>query len=304
MIIADLMTVITAGVSPQQSLAEAVLLMQEKQCSCVLVTEDEYPKGIITERDVVRFFLAMMSGELDPGTIVAEVMTKEPACIQKNTSLYDALMLSRSRHLRHLLVVDDQEKLIGLVTQTDMVNAYMKLIERQSVLETENEELQLLSNQDPLMKIGNRRAMQVELTFTEASSRRYDKSYALALIDVDFFKKYNDHYGHQSGDSALQLLATTMQLAMRATDRLYRYGGEELLLLMPETTMEEARVAAERVRKAVEVVQCPHSESPLSVLTVSIGVAADIAQPWQQLVARADKALYRAKDSGRNRIDG
>ncbi len=307
MVIAELMAKAVVDIAPNKMFSSAVLLMREKNCSCILVSENGKPKGIITERDVVRFFAKSMllKATNNPkfnDVPVDDVMTHEPVCVQEATSLYDALLLSRSRNLRHLLVVDKNENLVGLVTQTDMVNAYVKLMERQTELESTNQALLLLSHEDSLMKIGNRRSMEVDLNFTEASAKRYNRTYAVALIDVDFFKKYNDYYGHQAGDDALVAIACAIKTVLRKTDRLYRYGGEELLLLFPETSGESALVAAERARKAVESIQLPHVESNLGQVTVSIGVASDQKEGWQKLVNRADRALYKAKKSGRNNV--
>lgn len=308
MVIGELMTSVRAGLSPQDSLADAILMMHRERCSCILVCEDGHPKGILTERDIVRIFAAAIDSERvgnDDSVqdmVIGDVMTEEPVCVRYHTQLYDALMLARSRKLRHFPVVDDDKKLVGLATQTDMVNAYVQIIERQTKLEIENQHLYLLSYEDALMKIGNRRAMEVELEFAEASLRRYNKGYAIALLDIDFFKKFNDHYGHPKGDDALQKLAITVKSAKRDTDRIYRYGGEELLLLMPETDIDAAMIAAERIRQAVEEIRYPHQLSPFSYLTISVGVAVSKQGSWQQLVERADKALYQAKSSGRNAI--
>ena len=304
MVIGDLMTAISVDVSPDDRLSKAVALMRDKRCSCVVVRRDGYPKGILTERDVVGLFADAISEQLVRDVAVSDVMSTEPVCVRQSTSLYDALILARGRGLRHLLVVDDRDLLVGVVTQTDMVDAYVHLIERQSVLETENQQLHLLSNKDALMGIGNRRAMEVELAFTESSARRYQKTYAVALMDVDYFKKYNDHYGHQMGDEALQALATAIKGSMRDADRVYRYGGEELLLLMPETSSDDAVVAAERGRQAVEAMERPHCDSPFGCLTISVGVASSDNDSWRQLVRRADGALYQAKNAGRNQVIG
>jgi len=307
MVVSELMAKTVVSVSPKEMFSTVVLLMREKSCSCILVSENEKPKGIVTERDVVRFFAKALRPEEGAAprfndVPVSSVMTPEPVCVQETTSLYDALMLSRSRSLRHLLVVDENENLTGLVTQTDMVNDYIKLMDRQIELESVNKALHLLSHEDVLMKIGNRRAMEVDLNVTQASAKRYNRTYAVALIDVDFFKKYNDYYGHQAGDDALVAIANAIKSVLRKTERLYRYGGEELLLLLPETTGENALVAADRTRKAVQDIQFPHVESPLGQLTISIGVASEHKEEWLELVARADKALYKAKQSGRNRV--
>lgn len=302
MTIGDIMTSIAGGLSPEDRLYDAVMLMREHNISCVVVSENGYPKGILTERDVVKVFAGALDDQLIPESSIGDVMVTEPVCIPVSTPVNDALLLSRNLRLRHLIVVDEDELLMGLVTHTDMVDAYLKLIKRQSDLETENQALQLLSNEDALMGIGNHRAMDVELAFTEAAARRYKKSYAIALMDVDFFKKYNDRYGHQMGDKALQALAIVIKRAMRDSDRVYRYGGEEILLLMPETNTREAVIAAERIRLEVEAMKLPHEDSPFAFLTISVGVTAGNQQSWQQLVKRADAALYEAKDGGRNRV--
>ena len=150
------------------------------------------------------------------------------------------------------------------------------------------------------MGIDNRRAMEVEMDFTEAYSKRYKKSYSVALMDVDYFKAYNDCYGHQAGDEALISIANALKNTMRETDRLYRYGGEELLMLMSSTSTEEAMIAAERARIAVDELKIPHVASPLEHLTISGGIASSDDEEWQVLVDSADTALYRAKANGRN----
>lgn len=296
------MSKIAASVSPNDRLSAVIDLMHSQRNSCVLVTENGLPKGIFTERDVVGIFSELQVSKQIPNVAIGQVMTTNPVCVSEDMSMYDALMLARSRQLRHLPVIDRNEKLVGLVTQTDMVDAYLDLVGHQAVLESENQQLYLLSYEDSLMKIGNRRAMDVELAFTEASSRRYQKQYAVALLDVDYFKKFNDHYGHQQGDEALRALADTVKQVMRDADRVYRYGGEELLLIMPETGVEEAVVAADRIRQAVEAMQLEHSGSPYQCLTISAGVAASSGGAWSELVAKADQALYKAKHEGRNRV--
>ena len=109
MIIADLMTRVIASVASDDSLASAVALMNSNHCSCVPVIDDQQPVGIITERDVVRVADAVLHNRIEPDISVAEIMTPEPVSVKSETSLYDALLLARSRKLRHLLVLDDNE---------------------------------------------------------------------------------------------------------------------------------------------------------------------------------------------------
>jgi diguanylate cyclase (GGDEF)-like protein len=260
--------------------------------------------GIITERDIVRVFSRYISQpNTDVGLLsVGELMTHNPVSIQETTSLLDALLLSRSRKLRHLPVVDESNKLLGLVTHTDMVDTYVALLARQGELENANQQLELLSLEDSLLNIGNRRALDVELALLDAQLQRNQaQSFALIMIDVDWFKRYNDHYGHPKGDEALQGVVAAIKGSMRSTDKLYRYGGEELLLLTPNTAADAALNVANRARQAVFDMALEHSESPLGVLTVSAGVAWGEGVLSSDLLDAADKALYEAKAAGRNK---
>jgi diguanylate cyclase (GGDEF)-like protein len=133
---------------------------------------------------------------------------------------------------------------------------------------------------------------------------RYGHTYAAALCDVDHFKKYNDHHGHLAGDEALKAVAGAIAKGLRSGDEVYRYGGEEFMVLLPEQTEDKARIALERVRTSVESLALPHlGTDPPGVVTVSIGIAAmmkDDDAPWEAWIRRADLALYRAKGDGRN----
>lgn len=302
MLVKDVMSQSVTGVNADDRLADAVALMTQQRHSCLVVVEANKPVGIVTERDLAHLLNRAFSQSLDKDMVVAGIMTPRPICASQSMTLADALALSRTRKVRHLPVVDDNNQLIGLVTQTNMVNTYADILAEQARLETNLEELKHLSLEDPLMGIGNRRAMEVDLAFTEADAKRHKKSYAVSLVDIDYFKKYNDHYGHQSGDEALRQVADIVKATVRDSDRVFRYGGEEILIVMPETDLKAAQLCIERVRQSLEEAAIPHQHSPFGFLTVSGGVAAGVASPWATLVADADKGLYEAKGAGRNRI--
>lgn len=300
MLVKEVMDKTPLIVSPETPLKEAVSRMAELKSSCIVVVTDNKPVGIITERDVSILFAEVLAGRGDLERQVQEIMTPEPVCVTEYGLFKDALMLSRSRKLRHLPVLNDQDLLAGLVTQTNLVDAYAGLVDKQDELESSVEQLKLLSLEDPLLGIGNRRALEVDLAFTEADAIRHHKTYAVALLDIDYFKRFNDLYGHQTGDDALRVVAQTIKQTVRTSDRVFRYGGEEILILMPEANMESAFQCSDRVRKAVEALRIPHEDSPLEVLTLSVGVASEREGCWMALVEKADKALYRSKHSGRN----
>ncbi|MFZ0379263.1 MAG: diguanylate cyclase [Solirubrobacteraceae bacterium] len=180
-------------------------------------------------------------------------------------------------------------------------SALARLADREVELARLNEQLLEDSRRDPLTGMRNRRALADELPKIEAGHRELGTPLAVALCDVDHFKAYNDEMGHLAGDQALRAIAGTIRGTLRTHDRAYRFGGEELLLVLPGATAAEARAAAERVRAAVEAVAMPHPAGNGGVVTVSIGVASGKGG-YGELLARADAALYDAKRGGRNRV--
>jgi diguanylate cyclase (GGDEF)-like protein len=174
------------------------------------------------------------------------------------------------------------------------------LADREEELARRNEQLLEDSRRDPLTGMRNRRALADDLPKLEAIHSDRGDGFAMALCDVDHFKAYNDRLGHLAGDQALRAIAATVRGALRAGDIAYRFGGEELLLILRATDTDSARAAVERVRQEVQRVAIPHPAGIGGVLTVSIGLAAG-SEDSAALLARADAALYRAKREGRNR---
>lgn len=303
--IAQLMSRRLTCVAPAETLANALHIMRSRNVSCLLVKDTGGLRGIITERDLVTHFDSLLAqGRLGPQHLghVGGIMAEQLDTIGSNDSLVKALQLCLAKSIRHLPVLNEVGELVGVVTQTDLVRAYAHILERQLALETDNERLKALSLVDPLMGIGNRRAMERDMGYTQAAAQRQRAAYGLALLDIDWFKRYNDRYGHQMGDEALRSVAKAIAGTLRQGDRLYRYGGEELMLLLPDTDRRGALQAAERARAAVEHLALPHQDSPLQVVTLSAGAVAGCEEDWQALVALADEQLYRAKEAGRNRV--
>ena len=197
-------------------------------------------------------------------------------------------------------------KPVGLFDLQARLIAAQRVTDLHAELARHRAELARLARQDPLTQLGNRRSLDDDLKVLHARSRRYGRRYCLAICDLDRFKAYNDAYGHQAGDEALRAVAATIVGEVRAGDGVYRYGGEEFLLVLPEQTLETGLVAVERMRAAVERLAIPHAAAgPGQVLTLSAGIAA--FEPGEliaaeELLKRADAALYRAKSAGRNRV--
>jgi two-component system chemotaxis response regulator CheY len=167
-------------------------------------------------------------------------------------------------------------------------------------------ELAKLARTDALTQLANRRSMEEDLRVLDARSQRYGRSYCVAICDIDHFKTYNDTLGHQAGDEALRSVAAKLAAEVRASDGVYRYGGEEFVLVLPEQNLQSAKAAVERVRAAVEKLAIAHpARGPGGVVTMSFGIAG--YQPGrpatvEDLLKQADAALYEAKEAGRNRV--
>jgi len=172
------------------------------------------------------------------------------------------------------------------------------------------EKLSLLAMTDGLTGLANRRAFDEALEREWKLTLRHGTQISLLLLDIDHFKPFNDQYGHQVGDDCLRAVAQAAAGAVRATDIVARYGGEELAVILPQVDVEGARNTAEKVRGVIEGLRIPHGGNPGGWVTVSIGAATALARVGgtmrmpEGLLQAADHALYRAKFGGRNRVEG
>jgi diguanylate cyclase (GGDEF)-like protein len=184
------------------------------------------------------------------------------------------------------------------------IRAGLRIAALQGDLIRANRRLERLSITDGLTGLYNHRHFQDELARYFNESARYERPVSLALIDLDYFKKVNDTYGHAVGDEVLKTVARLFTESVRSTDLVARYGGEEFAVIMPETEMEDALTFAEQIRSLVEQTPIATDQGELQA-TVSIGVSAaphpDLATP-KALIEDADGSLYRAKEGGRNQV--
>jgi two-component system, cell cycle response regulator len=174
-------------------------------------------------------------------------------------------------------------------------------------LKAENRKLEQLAMLDSLTGVANRRAFDLTLKRDWARALRTNQPVSLLLIDVDFFKVYNDLYGHQQGDEALRLVAAVLRgVLQRSVDLLARYGGEEFAVILPDTELEGAVLVGQALRDSIASAKIPHMGSRITpYITISVGCAAQVPtmeSTWENLILTADNALYSAKEKGRNRV--
>jgi diguanylate cyclase (GGDEF)-like protein len=230
-----------------------------------------------------------------------------------NRGTPQALLVLENRLIRGAFSSDrlDAVNLIAgqLAVSLDNASVYesleRKVTERTAALVNANMRLEMLSSTDPLTHLANRRQWEQRLHAEWQQARQTGKPIALAMVDIDRFKLYNDHYGHPAGDDCLRRVAAELTGNLREDDLVARYGGEEFAVLMPRTGAAEAANVAERLRAAIAALAEPHILTDSKIVTVSIGVAAlvpDRGITAERLLELADVELYRAKNDGRNRI--
>jgi two-component system, cell cycle response regulator len=202
--------------------------------------------------------------------------------------------------------LDAVELKLRLHVASRVTALHRRLFQQSEELARLNRRLFDQSRTDSLTMLGNRLKLSEDLDTIGAQAERYGRSYCAIMCDVDYFKAYNDDEGHLAGDKVLQTVARALANASRNGDEVYRYGGEEFLILMPEQDLKTAVAAANRLRQAVEKMAIPHDGNPGNgIVTISAGVATfpgperKSIQAW---LSEADAALYRAKQEGRNRV--
>ncbi|MGI6114119.1 MAG: diguanylate cyclase [Mahellales bacterium] len=228
----------------------------------------------------------------------------------------NSLMLAKrfSKSMEHEEVMTTQLKEINLnldklvKNRTKALDESRKRIEQQKFeLEQANQKLQLLSLKDPLTGLWNRRHYDLTIVREWQRCLRQKRPVSILMLDVDFFKQYNDFYGHNEGDECLVLIAQTLKsLFKRSTDWIFRYGGEEFVIIMVDCGKDEALRMAQLVRKSIEDLNIPHQYSSVSPwVTASIGVTSiipDNKYSYKEFFQIVDKALYKAKEAGKNQV--
>ena len=254
------------------------------------------PKGIFTERDLIRAFATHREEVL--GMAVGEVMTSPVVSMAPDEELAHAAELMILMRIRRIPVVE-RGRTVGLLTRGRVMEAQTQ---RLAMVQKENAALEERVVHDPLTGLANRVLFKevLEREITRAGSRGGHVS--LLMLDIDFFKKVNDSYGHPVGDVVLRQLAASMRNSVRRADLVARLGGEEFGVILVQPDAEPGMVA-EKVRKAIAE-DFFGEQSEAFRVTVSIGCAtwAPALKDAEGLIKAADEALYEAKKTGRNKV--
>jgi len=196
---------------------------------------------------------------------------------------------------------EKEERLKAYAVEIEKANCEMEQLTKK--LAEANSELNMLVRVDPLTKLLNRRAWEENAEQEQQRAMRNGPPFSIIMLDVDHFKKFNDTQGHQPGDDCLVQVARRLMATCRAVDHVGRYGGEEFIVLAPDTDRNETLQLAERLREAIYGMNLPHPSSPTADrVTVSVGAATNNGETLEKVIKRADTAMYAAKQAGRNRV--
>jgi diguanylate cyclase (GGDEF)-like protein len=246
------------------------------------ISRDLHEQGQKLYRDVRRQFVWIALGTAILLVRRVRVLTNQLVAVAKDATWETRIKVKGSDEL-------------GILSAS--VNTLLGLIEYQV------DELKFLTLTDTLTGLPNRREFDARVAAEFARKQRYKQPLALLMLDVDYFKRYNDRYGHPAGDDVLQALARVLtSVVSRSGDLAARIGGEEFAVLLPDTDIKGAMALAERIRLTLHERNLPHADSSVApYLTVSIGVAIAGTEALDAFISRADRALYQAKNAGRDR---
>ncbi|MCD4796303.1 MAG: GGDEF domain-containing protein, partial [Candidatus Cloacimonetes bacterium] len=181
-------------------------------------------------------------------------------------------------------------------------NRYRTKLQAHKELEEAHDKLEQIASKDPLTNLSNRRDMKEKIMYEKSRFERSEKPFVIIMSDIDFFKQVNDEYGHDCGDYVLKTISDIFLESIRKQDIVGRWGGEEFILLLPETNLKGGKIVAEKIRKKIYKTEFKYQKNKIPV-RMTFGVT--IIKPFQEIndcIIEADKALYDGKRNGRNRV--
>lgn len=282
--------------------------MTNETYSSVVVIENKKPIGIITTKDAMRIF----KEKRDLSLSVSHYMVSPVITIDESASLKDAIVFMQSYQFKRIVVVNSEGEVLSIITQKELISlTYSKwaslmknyqdeLKELNQLLESENEKYERLASIDPLTKLYNRQKF-YELFISEYKvQKQRDNKMSLLMLDIDYFKKINDTFGHNIGDKVLIEISNILKQTLRNVDIICRWGGEEFVVLLPTATINDTQKIAESLRTKIENSNIIQNYT----ITSSFGITTILNNDSiEKSVDRADKALYISKKSGRNCVN-
>jgi len=271
----------------------------------VIIVENLKPIGIFTTKDIMK----LVKNKVDLDVNVEKYMSTPVDAIHKSSSVREALSFLKEKRYKRVIVVDDDGTLSGIITQKELISLtysrwatlmkeyQQELSEINMMLQNKNIEYENIASTDSLTGLYNRDKFSQLYSSSYISMLQRHNSMSLVILDIDYFKSVNDIYGHNAGDKTLVQVSHTLLKTLRDVDIVCRWGGEEFIVLLPTADLEHAILIAQKLRKAIEEL----SIDRVGNVTASFGVSqVREGEEMQEVIDRADKALYLAKDSGRN----
>ena len=292
-------------VKKNEKLSDLLNQMSENSFDNIIVVEDLKPIGIITTKDVVN----LIKSKSDLSLNVGHYMSTPVDTISKYSSIKEALNYVKEKNYKRVVVVDERGKLTGIIPQKELISlSYSRwamlmkeyqaeLSEINNMLESKNKEYEVMASTDSLTGLYNRHKFTELYLSSYTSMIQRNNEMSLILLDIDFFKQVNDTYGHGVGDKVLVQIAHALLRTLRNIDIVCRWGGEEFLVLLPTASIENAKNLAQKLKEHIETLDIDIAGS----VTASFGVSCvKEGESMQEVVDRADRALYLAKNFGRN----
>ena len=271
----------------------------------VMIVEESKPIGIFTTKDVVK----IIRKNLDVEAPISTYMSSPVDTLGKESSVKEALDFLAQKHYKRVVVVNDDGSLSGMITQKELISlAYSKwamltkeyqeeLGKINESLIKKNAQIEHLASRDPLTNLYNRYKFSKLFELSHKAMVERKGMMSLVMVDVDFFKKINDTYGHGVGDKVLVNISELFLSLLRDEDIVCRWGGEEFVILLPSANLKDALSLAEKLRGRIEMMEIETAHK----VTASFGVTqVRVDDDLKSAVDRADSALYRAKNAGRN----
>ncbi len=294
-------------VKKDMKISDLLQEMTSKQYESVVIVENFKPIGIFTTKDIIKIIKNNQNLELS----VSFYMSSPVDTISKNCSVKEALEFIKEKHYKRVVVVDEEGKMSGIITQKELISLsysrwamlikehHEELTQINASLLNKSKKYEEMASTDSLTGLYNRGKFLELYISSYRTMQERGNSMSSILVDIDYFKKVNDTYGHNVGDEVLVLIAHELQKTLRNIDIVCRWRGEEFVVLLPATDVENAAALAEKLRAHIESLVLQKVER----VTASFGVTKIYADDdIKSVVERADIALYEAKKSGRNMV--